>query len=94
MHLRIFVSTRINMKKLILMLGLIAPWMAFADYVHYTIRHVGSFDYWDGEDGSHLTGQWLGNIYDLTGYDANGNRLTGEGMMVFGHLDVHIKCAD
>lgn len=82
------------MKKLILMLGLIAPWMAFADYVHYTIRHVGSFDYWDGDDGSHLTGQWLGNIYDLTGYDANGNRLTGEGMMVFGHLDVQIKYAD
>ena len=56
--------------------------MAFADFVHYTIRRVGSFDEPDSDDGSHLTGRWLGNIYDLSGYDAHGNPIHGIGTMV------------
>ena len=74
-----------------LILGLVVPGLAFADVINWHITHFGSFDDWQGDDGSHGTGQWIGNLYDFHGTDAYGNPIHGTGMMVGNHFDMQIE---
>lgn len=58
------------MKKhlLTLALSLTLPIIA-ANAQNFTTQHLGSFDYYYGDDGSSAVGQRIGNFYYLNGTD-------------------------
>lgn len=65
---------------LTLALSLTIPIVASAQ--SFTTQHLGSFDYYYGDDGSSAVGQRLGNFYYLNGTDRCGHSYSATGQRI------------